>query len=330
MFAFKESRTLIWITAPFATAFLIAPATATAQTWPNRSIHLIMPAPAGGNNDAVGRILAQGISTILKAPVVVENRTGAGGITGVQYAAAQAADGYTLLFGITGTISIMPHLKKLPYDPAAAFVPISMVAMTPLILVSTKPFDTKDLNSFIRKIRQSPGRYNYATPGNGTINHIAMEALKIRANLDIVHVPYSNVPTVQPLLANDVQAAYDAIPGSAPHVATGALAGLAVTGRTRTSSLPDVPTLTELGFPGMENMFAWMGLLAPVGTPPEIVAILNAATAQVLNELDTKTRINRLGVETIFGTPAEMKTFMDATSQIYKEIIITAKITTEN
>lgn len=323
----KDKTVTAFVIALFA---LTASLPAIAQSYPNRTIHLIMPAPPGGNNDAVGRILAQGVSAILKVPVVVENRTGAGGIPGVQYAASQPADGYTLLFGITGTISILPHLKKLPYDPVTAFTPVSMVATTPLVLVATKSFETKDFDSYMQKLRQNPGRFNYASPGIGTIMHIAMEALKIRSGVDIVHVPYSNVPMIQPLLANDVQTAYDATPSSAPHIASGSLTSLAVTGTTRASSLPGVPTMTEKGYPGMETMIAWMGLLAPAGTPADVVATVNGAVRQVLSDPEVKEKMTRLGADPVFGTPAEMTTFMDATSRFYKDVITTAKITADN
>lgn len=309
---------------------VVAPSSASAQSWPSKPVHLIMPAPPGGNNDSVGRVLAQAMSAILKVGVVVENKTGGGGLPAIQHVLGQPADGHTLFFGVTGPISIIPHMKKgLPYDPQRDFAPVSMVATTPLVLVATKAFETRDIDSYLAKVRASPGRYNFASPGIGTINHIAMEALRIRAKLDMAHVPYSNAPMIQPLLANDVQTAYDALPASAPHIESGALLPLMVTGNGRAAMLPSTPHMSEKGYPGMETMVAWMGLLAPRGTPDAAIAVLNAAVRQSLADPEVRARMARLGADPVFGPPAEMAKFMGEASAFYKEIIETAKITAD-
>jgi tripartite-type tricarboxylate transporter receptor subunit TctC len=178
-------------------------------------------------------------------------------------------------------------------------------------------------------VRANPGRFNFASPGIGTINHIAMEALRMRARLDMAHVPYANSPMIQPLLANDVQTAYDALPASAPHIESGALLPLMVTGTGRATMLPNIPTMTEKGYPGMETMVAWMGLLAARGTPESAIAALNDAVRQTLSDPEMKAKMQRLGADAVYGPPAEMTTFMTTASNFHKEVVEAAKITAD-
>ena len=309
---------------------LLAGAPASAQTWPTRAIHLVMPAPAGGNNDGIARILAQGMSDILKVPVVVENRTGAGGATGTQYVATQPPDGHTLLFVFTGTISIMPLLKQQPYDPRGSFLPVSMVATTPLVLVAPKSLGVSDLEGFVKKAKENPGKFNYSSAGIGTILHMAMEAFRLKAGIDIVHVPYSNVPMIQPMLGNQVQASFDATISAAPHIESGALTPLAVTGAAQTATLPGVPTMGEKGYPGMEPRLAWMGLMTPAGASPDVVAKLNATVRQVMGDPAIRDRVVKLGAEPMFGSPQDMRKFLDENEAFWRGVITGAKISIDN
>ena len=279
---------------------------AGAQQFPAKPLHLIVPFPPGGGNDTVARAIAQQIGPDLGQPVVIDNRPGAGGSVGAELAAKAPADGYTLFLAGVGSHAVNPNLHaKLPYDPVKDFAPITLVASAPSVLVVNPAVPARTLAEFTSYARAHPGKLNYASNGNGSAAQLAAALYESMADVRMVHVPYKGIaPALTDLLSGEVQLMFGTIVALVPQIQAGKLRALAVTSRKRSSLLTDVPTLAESGLPDYEAG-SWYGILAPAGTPREVIDRLHAAIVRALKQPDVAKRLAAEGAELIGSTPEE-------------------------
>lgn len=277
---------------------------ALAQNYPDRSIKIVVPFPAGGPTDVAARLVAQNISASLGQPVVIENRAGAGGTLGAKAVASAEPDGYTLLFGSTSSLAIAPAIyKTLDYDPVKDFAPIATVSDAPFILVTTSGFPATSLKELIAYAKANPGKMNYASAGNGTPPHLTGEMFKAATGTDIFHVPYKGgAPAVTDVIAGQVQMTFETTSVLLPLVKEGKLKALAVTSARRRPELPEIPSMIESGFPDFLSN-SWTGVVAPAGTPANVVAKLNAAINAGLTSEATKASFAKLGLDAKVGSP---------------------------
>jgi tripartite-type tricarboxylate transporter receptor subunit TctC len=306
----------------FGCLFLLSLCAASvwAQSYPSRPVRVVVPYPAGTTPDIIGRTLAERLQKAMGQPFVVENRSGAGGNIGTEAVVKAPADGHTLLVGGNGPVAINRHLYKgLSYDPERDLAPISLLASAPQLLVAKNDF--QDFGSFIRHARQNPGRLSYASVGGGSAAHLTMELLKSDARVDLVHVPYRGFPpAVTDLLSGNIDAMFAIIPAVLPQVRAGKIRALAVTALQRSAMSPDVPSVAELGLPALESL-AWNGLLAPAGTPPEILARLSAETVKGLRQPEAQEALGRLGFEVVASSPDEFARWIRAESEKWARVI---------
>jgi len=284
---------------------------AHAQTYPTKSIRLIVPFPPGGPADILSRAIGQKLTDSWGQQVVVDNRAGAGGTIGSDLAAKGTPDGYTLLMGFVGTHAINPSLySKLPYDNVKSFEPVSLVATATIILVLHPSLPAKSVKELIALAKSKPGELTFGSPGNGTPQHLAGELFNTMAGVKMTHVPFKGaVPAINDLLGGRISLIFSSAPPALPHVATGRLRALAVTSGKRSSVSPDLPTVAESGLPGFE-VINWYGVLAPARTPKPIVEKLNAEIAKIMKLPDVKERLSSVGIETLGSTPAQFAAFM--------------------
>ncbi len=289
----------------------LAQAQGSTQSYPDRPLKLIVPVPPGGSTDALARIIAVKLGDVLGQPVVSENKPGAAGNVAFAYAAKQPADGYTLLIVASGFV-VNPAMYPTPgYDPVKDFAPITYIASAPSLLVAHPSVPAKDLKELVALIKANPGKFNYATPGAGTAQHLAGELFKLNAGLDITHIPFNGAgPAIASVLGNQVQLTFASLPAAQPHIAAGKLRAYAITNATRSPAAPDVPTFIESGYPGVESDHL-QGLLAPAGTPAPIVAKLNAAVVKVINDPETNKRLVDLGFVPVGNTPEQFAKVID-------------------
>jgi tripartite-type tricarboxylate transporter receptor subunit TctC len=311
-----------------STAVLVgAGAGAQAQAYPNRPIHIIAPFPAGGGYDFLSRLIGAEMSKTFGQPVVVENKAGANGNIGTDAAAKSAPDGYTLLMGGNSPLALNVGLyAKLPYDPVKDFETISRVATQPNLLAAHPKVPMRTVADLIQYAKANPGKLSYASNGNGSPQHLAAEQLKRMAGIDLVHVPYKGAaPTAAALLAGEVSIAFNIILLPLPQVNAGRLIGLAVASAKRSPLAPDIPTLAELGYP--IDIDTWYGLVAPAGTPREVVAKLNAETLRIVNLPELKERTRSQGIELAGSTPEQFSAFLKADIAKWTQVIREFKIT---
>ncbi len=282
-----------------------------AQSYPTHPLRLVVPFPPGGPTDIVGRLVAQKLSESLGQQVLIDNHPGAGGTVGSEAAANAPADGYTLLYGSTSTLGIAPGMyPKLGYDPRSSFAPVSMVSIGPLVLAVHPSVPATSVRELIDLARAHPGKLNFASAGSGTPLHLAGELFKMITNTDIVHVPYKGGgPAVADLLAGQVQMVFESFANLGPHIRAGKLRALVVTSRERSPAYPDVPTVIEAGLPQFEISF-WSGVVAPAGTPAEVINKLNAAIRRALATPEAKTTLAAQGLEPRGNSPAEFAAFI--------------------
>jgi tripartite-type tricarboxylate transporter receptor subunit TctC len=299
---------------------------AQAQTFPQRTVRIVVPFPAGGSVDTVGRWLAQGLAEDFKQPVIVENRAGAGGNVGAEAVAKSPADGHTLLLTTPG-LAIAPSIyRKLPFDPLNDFAPVSQLTATYLFLVVNPSVQAASVRELIALAKAKPGALNYGSSGSGATMHMATELFKIRAGIDIMHVPYKGeAPAYMALLANEVQLAVGPVSGLLPHVKAGRLHALGVSSTTRAAAMPDVPTIAEAGVPGYE-FSSWFGLFAPAGTPREVVARLNAAAVKVMATSEMRNRLPAMGNEAVGSTVEQFTAKFQGDIAQYAQVVKQAKI----
>ena len=314
-----------------AAALLALAGAAFAQAgYPSRPVTLVVPFPPGGGTDTGARLIAQKLSTRWGQQVVVENKGGAAGQIGADLVAKAKPDGYTILMGNIGTQAINPALyAKLPYDPDKAFAPISLVAELPLAMMVNPGVPAKTAQEFIALARSQPGRLSYSSSGAGGAPHLAAEMFKLGTNTFIVHVPYrGGGPAVSDLIAGHVQLSFMTVLEASGHIKAGKLRALAVTSNQRVSALPDVPALAEGAVPGF-NSISWIGLLAPAGTPREIVEKISADVRELIASDEVKTRLTDLGGVPRANTPAQFGQMIEADRKRYSQIIRERKITAD-
>ena len=318
----KRRRFRMLLLATLSAAFLSGPGLgAFAQAYPNRPIHIIAPFPAGGGYDFLSRLVGAEMSKTFGQPVVVENKAGANGNIGTDAAAKSAPDGYTLLMGGNSPLALNVGLyAKLPYDPVKDFEVISRVATQPNLLAAHPKISVKTVAELIQYAKANPGKLTYASNGNGSPQHLAAEQLKRMAGIDLVHVPYKGAaPTAAALLAGEVSVAFNVILLPLPHVQAGKLTGLAVASSRRSPLALDIPTLAELGYP--IDIDTWYGLVAPAGTPKEVIAKLNAETMRILNLPELKERTRSHGIELAGSTPEQFSAFLRADIAKWTQVI---------
>jgi tripartite-type tricarboxylate transporter receptor subunit TctC len=296
-------------------------ATGAAQGYPTRPIRFIAPFPPGGSSDVLCRLLGQKLTERLGQPVAVENRPGAGGNIGHEFAAKQAPDGYTILISSSSTLATNPHLyKHLGFDPIADFAPISMVASAGQVLVVNPSVPAKSVAELIALAKAKPGQLNFGSGGKGIQSHISAEMFKAATGVDIVHVPYKGtVQAVTDLVAGQVQMVFSDMVPAMPHIRAGRLRPLAVTTEKRSPVLPDVPTMIEAGIPGY-RAGVWWAVVSPHGTPRAIVARLNIELGRIVQLAEVREKYASLGVETEHSTPEEV------TARIKADTLEVAKV----
>ena len=300
---------------------------AQAQNYPVKPVRLIVPFPAGGATDLFARSLSQKLGEKLGQSLVVENRPGAGGTLGSDLAAKAVPDGYTLLLSTSSTHSIGPNLNpRMPYDAVKDFTPISQVGNAPSIMLVPNSSPAKTVKEWIEYAKKNPGRLNYASSGNGTIVQLTAELFKAQADVFVVHIPYKGTALAMPdLISGKVDVLFDSLPTGLPHVRDGRLRALGVTTLKATPLAPGVPPIADV-LPGYESN-TWFGLFGPKGLPAEVVARVNTAANQVLQDPEVVDKLQRLGIEPVGGTPAQFVTLLAKESAKWKKIITERKIT---
>jgi tripartite-type tricarboxylate transporter receptor subunit TctC len=301
--------------------------TVAQNAYPNKSIRLIVPFPAGGATDIIGRTIAQKLTTQLGQSVVVDNKPGAGGTLGSTELTKAAPDGYTLLLATTSTHSIAPSLyKNIAYNVEKDFAPISEVATATNVLIVTPNLPAKDVRELIALAKAEPDKLNYASSGNGTVVHLQSELFKLMSGTKITHVPYKGTALAIPdLVSGQTQLLFDSIVSGLPHIKGGKVKALAVTSAKRSTLLPDVPTVIESGLPGYE-VNTYFGLYAPANTPRDIVQRLQKEVAAAVQSADVKERFASQGAEPVGGTPEALSTLMRIESDKWKRVIETGQI----
>jgi tripartite-type tricarboxylate transporter receptor subunit TctC len=299
----------------------ILPASATAQTYPDRPVRIVVPFAAGGGSDVVGRAIAQKLTDKLGQSFVVENRTGAGGSLGAAQVARATPDGYTLLLGSSSEIAQYPNVaSNVAYDSVRDFVPIALIATVPFVLAVTDSLPVKTLQDVLNSARQNPGKLNYGSAGPGSGTHLAMALLNSMTDTQMTHVPYrGSAPVVTDLIAGNLHLAISTMSAVLPHAGGGKIRLLAVSTAKRASTKPDLPTIQESGVPGYATGL-WTGLLAPAGTPPVVVDRLSAAVAEALTAPDMRGILAGQGAEQTAGTPAQFADEIKRELAVWKEV----------
>jgi tripartite-type tricarboxylate transporter receptor subunit TctC len=300
---------------------------AAAQQYPARPIRMIIGFPPGGGTDIVGRIVGQRLSEVLGQQILPDNRGGASGQIAAELTAKAPPDGYTVMMAHIAAISILPSLyPKMPYDAARDFAPITLVAIGPNLLVVHPSVPVKNVKELVAFAKARPGQLHYASPGAGTVQHLAAELFKLQAKVDMLHVPYKGSgQSIVDLIAGHVHLNFDSVPPVLPHVRSGRLRALAVTSEKRFSILPDIPTVTEGGVPGFD-LSTWWGLVAPAAVSKDIIARLQAETVRVLREPGVKEKIAFAGADTVGNTADEFAAYIRAERAKYARIVKEANI----
>lgn len=298
----KSIRLLIaaTIAACLATAGIVS-----AQTFPTKTVRIVVPQAPGGASDALARIIGQRLSERWQQPVVVENRAGAGGVIGTDVVAKSAPDGYTLLLAYDGTHAVNASLyKSLPFDPAKDFSTVATLAIVPFVLAVNASSPDQDVKEFIQRAKASPGKLNYGSAGNGSVNHLLGAMFSKGAQIELVHVPYKGAaPAISDLIGGSVESVFTSIPSVVGHVQSGRVRALAVTSGRRSGALPNVPTISETAIPGFD-VTPWFGLLAPGATPAEVVKRINDDVTALLRTKEVMDAFAAQGAEPFSSTPA--------------------------
>jgi len=300
--------------AGLVTAIGIAAAPAAlADNWPSKPFKLIVPFPPGGAADTVGRLYAEKLSLVFKQPVIVENKPGAGTAIAAEAAAKAAPDGYTLSLAPAGQLTVLPHLNKaIPYDPFRDFAPVSIVASVPYVIGASAATPVHNVKELVAAARKAPGKLTYSSCGNGTLCHLSGELFKNLTGTDLLHVPYKgSAPAVTALLGSEVDLAFDTLTVLAPQIKAGKVKGLVISGKERSSLIPDVPSAAEAGLPQFD-VNSWFGIVVPAATPKDIVTRLNQELVRIAQSPETRERLSRGGLDAVHTTPdAFTKTIRD-------------------
>ena len=297
-----------------------------AQSFPSKSVRLIVPFPPGGPADVLGRLYAEKLSAVWSQPVVVENRAGAAGNIGSDMTAKASPDGYTLLLIASSHVINSALYDKLPYDPIKDFTPISQVAYYSLVLVAHPSVPAQSLTELVALAKAQPGKLALVSAGNGTPTHLTAELFRTAAQIDFLHVPYKGAaPATNDLLAGQGQLMFNNPVSALPHVTAGKLKALAVTGTQRSALAPDIPTIAESGYPGFEAG-TWYAFLAPAGLPPEILKKLSTDIVAITKQDDLQARFAKMGIEALGSTPEQLSEVMQADLIKWSAVIRNANI----
>jgi tripartite-type tricarboxylate transporter receptor subunit TctC len=312
-----------------AAALAIFVTAAHAQSYPAKPVRMIVPYAAGGPLDDAARIVGQRLTEIWGQAVVVDNRGGAGGSIGADVVAKSAPDGYTLLLGNAGPMTINPSLQKaLPYDPQRDLAPITLVSASPMVLVVHPSLPVKSVPDLVRFAKTRPGKLNYASAGIGNLQHLGMESLQTMAGIRMNHVPYKGAaPAFIDLISGQVELMFANIIGVLPHVKSARVRAIAVSTAKRATVLPDIPSVAEI-YPDFD-VNGWMGIFVPATTPREITAKLHEDIVKVLMRQDTRERLASQGAEVVAGTPEQLSAFVRRESALYAKIIQSSGIKTD-
>ncbi|OAF17774.1 Bug family tripartite tricarboxylate transporter substrate binding protein [Bradyrhizobium neotropicale] len=307
---------------------LLLPTFASAQNFPAKPIRLVVPFPAGGPNDIIARVIGQRMSEISGQPVVIDNRGGQGGVLGTDAVAKAAPDGYTIAISSAGALAISPSMERVAYATLTDLTPVTLVATVPEMLVVATNVPVKDISELIALAKAQPGKLNFASSGPGSLPHLAGELFKLTAGIDIVHVPYRGAaPAVNDLLGQQVQMTFLDLPVLLPQIKAGSLRAVAVGSLVRAPTAPDVPTTAEAGFPALriEN---WYGMVAPKGTPQEIVAALHRLTTQAMADPAVKEKLAAQGATLVGDEPEHFRSFIADETAKWAKVIKDAGVET--
>ena len=318
-----------WVRACIAIASLACAGWTAAQTYPSKSIRLVVPFPAGGATDILARAVSQKLAERLGQPVIVDNKPGAGGVLGSELAVKAAPDGYTLLLATTSTHTIAPAVNpKLPYDAFADFTPVAHVGNAPSIMLVPNTSPAHTVKEWIAYAKARPGQLNYASSGNGTIVQLTAELFKSQAGLFVVHIPYKGTALAIPdLVSGKLDVLFDSLPSGIPHVREGRLRALGVTSAKRSPLAPDLPAISEV-LPGYESN-TWFGVFGPKGLPADVVTKVNQAVNQTVADPEVRDKLARLGIEATGGSPAAFQTLLRAEHDKWRRIIVERKISAD-
>ena len=300
---------------------------AWAQAWPQRPVKIIVPFAAGGNTDSIARVIGQRLSETLGELFVIENKPGANGAIAAEFVARAPADGYTLFLAAAPQIATLPLLTKTPYDPVKDFDPVSNIGSNPFVLAVNSDFPAKTLKEFVERIRAEPNKIAYASGGSGSLGHLTMALFLKRAGLEMTHVPYrGGGPAIADTIAGHVPVYFANLSEALPHVATGKLRLLAVSGPKRSAQIPEVPTVSESGYAGFQSL-TWNGILAPAGTPKEIVNRLAHEVSIAVKDPAIVKNLANLGVDPIGDQPTQFAATIATDIAIWSETIKAAGVT---
>jgi tripartite-type tricarboxylate transporter receptor subunit TctC len=306
---------LVWM-------LLAVPALALAQAYPAKPVRVVIPYPPGSTPDIVGRTVSDRLQKALGQPFVVENRTGAAGNIGTEAVVKSAPDGHTLLVAINGPVAVNKHLyKNLSFDPDKDLLPISLLASAPQMLVTTPAVPVDSFKAFLEHAKRNPGKLSYGSVGAGSASHLTMELLKSDAGVFIVHIPYRGFPpAVTDMLAGNIDTMFAIIPAVLPQVRAGRMKALAVTASKRNALAPEIPSVAELGYPQLESL-AWIGLLAPAGTPKEVVQRLSSETIKGMQTAETRDALGKQGFDVVANSPEEFARWIRLESAKWSKVI---------
>ena len=296
---------------------------ALGQSWPSRPLRLVIPFAPGGGADIAGRVIGQELSDVLKQPVVIENRAGAGGTIAPNNVAKSTPDGYSLVLGHLGGIAIAPHLyKDLPFDPVNDLSPVTLTVNGLSVLVVNPDLPVKTVGELMAYAKANPNQLSFSSAGSGTDTHLAGELFKSMTGTSMVHVPYKGgAPAMVDLLAGRVQLAFASVATTISAIQTGKLRAIAMTGKNRFEGLPGVPTISESGVPGYE-INNWYGIFVPANTPQDIIQRLNTETIKILQKPDVRAKLIAAGLEPIWSTPAEFSDYVRAETAKWRKIVV--------
>ena len=302
-------------------AFVIFSGALPAQGYPAKPIRVVVPYAPGGATDLTARLVGQKMQEAMKQNVLVDNRPGAGGVIGTDIVAKAAPDGYTVLIAVPAEIAILPHLQKMPYNVARDLAPVSLAAVTPLILVVHPSLPVRSVKELIAFARARPGQLTYASAGTGGVQHLSGELLKVTMKLDMAHVPYKGAGPVMPdLIGGHVPMFFSGMPPAMPHVKAGKLRALAVTTTRRSPAAPDVPTMAEAGVPGFD-ISNWFAYFVPSGTPAEVISRLNSEVNRGLKQPDVREKLANVGAETVGTSPEELAKFVRSETEKFARLV---------
>lgn len=326
MSAEKSKLRVERLAATLAVGLSVLVGTVGAQGFPSKQITIVVPTAAGGANDAMARLVAQGLSQRLGKPVIVENKAGANGAIASEYVAQASPDGHVILFGYIATHAINPALQKLRYDPVADFEPIGLVAASPTLLVVNNNVKAKNMQELVALMKAKPGSFSYASAGNGTAPHFAAELLKLSTGVEMLHVPYKgSAPAIMDTIGGTTQLMLPSLFTAYPQVKGGKLRALGLVGDKRSAVMPDVPTLAEQGIKDV-SMSQWYGLFAPAKTPKVVVDRLNKELNATLADKNVVKKIEEQGADVETSSPEQMKALVQRELTRWRGVVAAAKI----